>query len=170
MEAMGKVDYVTCEVPLGYKCGKCGVSGVKLWRDYQTFLEHQRLLCSDCAVKDQEEDYVVGADGKHADYVTDGDGKRTHCGRSDQIAWLVPAVPTEEGDTFWGYTSAPQPGCDWWGRLPTRLVLNGKWFSCKNCSYERFVAEDEKPVCFGGCGMPMKRGKLSNDNHGRTQR
>ena len=38
--------------------------------------------------------------------------------QTDQIGWRVPAVPTEENDTYWGYTSVPQPGCDWWANLP----------------------------------------------------
>ena len=49
-----------------------------------------------------------------------GDGFAT-----DQIGWLVPAVPSEEGDTFWGYMSVPQAGCDWWDRLPTRWEKTG---------------------------------------------
>jgi hypothetical protein len=24
-------------------------------------------------------------------------------GRCDQIGWMIPAVPTEENNTFWGY-------------------------------------------------------------------
>ncbi len=39
----------------------------------------------------------------------------------DQIGWLVPAVPTKEGDTYWGYTSVPQAGVKWWERLPINL-------------------------------------------------
>jgi len=39
--------------------------------------------------------------------------------RTDQIGWRVPAVPTEDGKSYWGYTSVPQPGCDWWSNLPT---------------------------------------------------
>lgn len=40
--------------------------------------------------------------------------------RTDQIGWRVPAVPTEENDTYWGYSSVPQAGLSWWERLPTR--------------------------------------------------
>ena len=103
-----------------YKCGDCGVEGVKLWREYQTFLDHQVLRCADCAVKNQAQPGVsstitaktkVGEDGKHEGRYGD---------RSDQIGWLVPAVPTEDG-SFWGYTSVPQSGIEWWEALPTRV-------------------------------------------------
>ena len=82
-----------------YECGECGASGVKLWRQYQTFLDHQELFCQVCAEADQGK---LLADG----YST------------DQIGWLVPAVPTAEGDTFWGYTSVPEDRCIWWRALP----------------------------------------------------
>ena len=71
------------------------------------------LVCCDCAGKSQGEDVsTIDAGG----YIH---GERGKC---DQIGWRVPAVPTEEGDTFWGYTSVPQAGCDWWRSLPTRTV------------------------------------------------
>lgn len=94
-------------VPAGYKCGECNVFGVKLWRDYQTFLDHQSLRCMKCACEEQEKDYPIDLE------------------RSDQIGWRIPAVPTEEGDTYWGYTSVPQPGCDWWDNLPETCEPSG---------------------------------------------
>jgi hypothetical protein len=105
----GPTDYTSAAMPPAYRCGTCGDTGVKLWRRYQTFLDHQDLLCGDCAAKDQGEE-PPGADGKI----------ETDCGRSDAIGWMVPAVPTESGETFWGYTSVPQAGVEWWHRLPTR--------------------------------------------------
>lgn len=43
-------------------------------------------------------------------------------GTTDQIRWLVPAVPVEnEPESFWGYTSVPQEGVVWWVNLPLRL-------------------------------------------------
>jgi hypothetical protein len=92
-----------------YVCSGCGASGVKLWRQYQTMADYLRLLCKDCAEKDQEE-------------------KLTE--ESDSLGWLVPAVPTElpnadgdipEGETFWGYTSVPGWGCKWWWELPPEI-------------------------------------------------
>ncbi|HOI96943.1 MAG TPA: hypothetical protein PLA19_00355 [Candidatus Pacearchaeota archaeon] len=48
-------------------------------------------------------------------------GKMMKKGEGDQIGWLIPAVPAEGNDTYWGYTSVPQAGCNWWDKLPTRL-------------------------------------------------
>jgi len=99
----------TQQTPSGYVCSACEARGVKLWRQYQTFAEHIELLCAECALKDQKKTGPI-----------DDDGKRESNGmRSDQIGWLVPAVPTEDGGTFWGYTSVPESGVRWWRRLPT---------------------------------------------------
>jgi len=93
-------------IPEGYICGKCGAKGCRLWRPYQTFLDGITLLCANCAEKDQKKELELEVD---RDYIT-----------CDQIGWFVPAVPTEEGDTYWGYTSVPRGGCDWWDSLPIR--------------------------------------------------
>jgi hypothetical protein len=105
------VNYSKNETPPNYKCGKCGATGCKLWRDYQTFLEHQSLLCVKCAGQEQEK--VV--------YDIDDAGKISleRMWRTDQIGWMVPAVPTEENDAYWGYSSIPQAGCEWWYHLPS---------------------------------------------------
>lgn len=105
-------DYASGKTHPEYQCYRCGASGCKLWRDYQTFLNHQELLCVDCACAAQEKD---AASVNEAGRLVDGRG--IHC---DQIGWLVPAVPTEDGSTLWGYTSVPQAGCDWWYGLPLR--------------------------------------------------
>lgn len=103
--------YLNGRVPVDYKCLKCGATSCKLWRDYNTFLEHQRLLCATCAGADQRKDVTsIDADGKIP---------LEHNWRTDQIGWMVPAVPTEECDTYWGYTSVPQAGCEWWRKLPS---------------------------------------------------
>jgi hypothetical protein len=78
---------------------------VKLWREYNTFLNHQSFYCRACAIKNQKK--------------TPKDLERLEASRCDQIGWLVPAVPTREGDTFWGYSSVPQGLCNWWHSLPT---------------------------------------------------
>lgn len=98
--------------PADYKCSKCGACKCKLWRQYQTFANHIELLCVDCAGKDQDKD-VSDLDEKGRRL--DGD-----FGRIDQIGWLVPAVPTEDGTTYWGYCSVPPDGCEWWHGLPNR--------------------------------------------------
>lgn len=77
-----------------YVCADCGASGVRLWREYQTFLEHQVLRCRACAEK--------------------------HAGKTmigDQIGWMVLAVPAP-GNTYWGYTSVPAEDVAWWKSLP----------------------------------------------------
>lgn len=106
------VDYSKIETPSSYRCTCCGVGGVKLWREYQTFLEHQKLYCATCAGEAQKEDVSdIDAAGLRSCEIG--------AGRTDQIGWLIPAVPTENNDTFWGYTSVPQAGVEWWKRLPT---------------------------------------------------
>lgn len=109
-------------IPEGYRCGVCNKTGVKLWREYQTFLDHQSLSCADCAMKRAEKNnsgcrYVgpVSAKGTlKVEYTKHG-----HSHETDTIGWLVPAVPTEDGGTFWGYTSVPREGVDWWRQIPS---------------------------------------------------
>lgn len=120
-EKMG-VDYSKAVTPPDYKCSGCSATNCKLWRQYQTFASHIELFCANCAIKDQSEPGAssLGKKKKKIKIDTDGTYKdeefRMKC---DQIGWLVPAVPTEEGDTYWGYTSIPQAGCDWWTRIPS---------------------------------------------------
>ncbi len=110
MKDFGDVDYLKVETPPGYKCSKCGATGCKLWCYYQAFLEHQDLVCAKCAAEEEEEDIrLIDKHGMHEGI----------CGPTDQIGNRIPAVPTEGGDTFWGYTSIPEPGCIWWRSLPT---------------------------------------------------
>jgi hypothetical protein len=97
-----------------YKCSKCGAKNCKLWREYQTFANQTELMCAPCAAKDQKKDISsIDVDGMRLCEII-GHGQRT-----DQIGWMVPAVPTVEGDTFWGYTSVPDDRCEWWRKLPT---------------------------------------------------
>lgn len=107
------IDYASTQVPSGYRCQYCGAQGVKLWRDYQMLLCHIQLSCLDCSGKQQKRDVsTVDAEGRVLD--------QTVGVRSDAIGWLVPAVPTETNDNFWGYTSVPEPAVQWWRRLPSR--------------------------------------------------
>jgi hypothetical protein len=107
--------YAKSAVPSTYVCKTCKATNCKLWREYQAFLEHQQLYCCDCAAEDQGKD--ISTMTKDGTYSSDPDAPRV---KIDQIGWLIPAVPTEANDTFWGYTSVPQPGVDWWKRLPLR--------------------------------------------------
>ena len=109
------INYAKKETPPNYICCRCGAAGCKLWREYQTFLDHQTLLCAKCAGKDQKKDVsAIDAAGRYES----GD----LLGKIDQIGWYVPAVPTEQNDTYWGYTSVPEAGCTWWRNLPTHPV------------------------------------------------
>ena len=81
----------------GYACGGCGASGVRLWRDYQVYLDQSTLRCRRCC---------EAHEGKPMP------------DQGDQIGWSVPAVPTPDGSTFWGYTSVPLVAVDWWKALP----------------------------------------------------
>ncbi len=148
MTSFGTVDYSKIETPPGYKCSKCGATGVKLWRDYQTSLENQTLVCLNCACKEQgkirtptEDGASLYTDEVHHWYRTatmkTGFWKgydpakgapstavetKSEKERTDQIGWRIPAVPTEDGHSFWGYTSVPQSGCNWWYKLPYSLA------------------------------------------------
>jgi len=94
--------YLENKTPEGYKCGKCGAFGVQLFRKYQTFLDQQELFCRECAMVDQDKNIDQSSSFKHA------------------IGWLVAAVPTEYGETFWGFTSVPDDGVAWWDNLPVK--------------------------------------------------
>lgn len=92
-----------------YACGTCGAHGVKLWREYQSFSTPTKLFCAPCALKDQTLEGPV-----------DKEGRRPHGGAfTDQIGWLVPAVPCVMYGGFYGYSSVPDSGVEWWRGLPT---------------------------------------------------
>lgn len=107
--------YTNPAIPAGYKCGTCGATGCKLWREYQTCADYQTLECCDCASKSQSTAIDdIGPDGRYTSDITHS--------KVDAIGWRVPAVPTEDGETYWGYSSVPNAGVAWWRALPTRLV------------------------------------------------
>ena len=101
-------EYLNGTIPSDYKCGECGATSCKLWRQSQTF--SPKILCAKCAAKDQGKNINIDTEGRHSS----GTGVRT-----DQIGLYVPAIPLEDENGYWGYTSVPQPGCDWWRNLPT---------------------------------------------------
>ena len=103
MDALSPFKYED-EIPTEYRCGGCDAFGVRLYRDYQTFMAHQRLLCTACAE-------TAGSEPREVDPV-----------HPDQIGWMVAAVPTEDGSTFWGFTSVPDAGVKWWRNLPVRAM------------------------------------------------
>jgi hypothetical protein len=87
-----KIRYSEPSTPEKYKCAKCGATGCKLWREYQTV--NPQLLCAPCAAKDQDKS-IEGIDNN---------GLRPYENiRTDQIGWYVPAIPMKKtwvtGDT-----------------------------------------------------------------------
>jgi hypothetical protein len=103
------VDYSSNVTPTNYVCGECGASGVKLWREYQTFLDHQSLCCVVCSGREQKKDI---------NSINSGGFTLQEYGKTDQLGWRIPAIPTESNDAYWGYTSVPTEGVDWWRGLP----------------------------------------------------
>ena len=61
--SIGPVDYTNNAIPEGYKCTKCGKTNCKLWRQYQTFADHIKLLCGKHALRDQKEEGPIDAEG-----------------------------------------------------------------------------------------------------------
>lgn len=108
----GRVDYSVPTTPAGYRCAGCGAAGCKLWRDYAVFLEGVTLRCGACALREQGLSGSIDQQGQRADPLIGGR-------LTDAIGWRVPAVLTEAGDTFWGYTSVPVAAVAWWRSLPT---------------------------------------------------
>ena len=107
------VDHSSSVLPPAYHCHTCKAHGCKLWREYQTCADYTILQCAECAAKDHEKNI--------SDMDKDGRYTGKYGIKGDQIGWMIPAIPTVEGDTFWGYTSVPQAGCNWWYRLPNKV-------------------------------------------------
>jgi ribosomal protein S27AE len=100
-----------------YRCSKCGYSEGKLWRQSEHFLTNIRLLCGKCGKRNQQS----RIDKSREFYATHGISPTGYLyDHGDQLGDLLPAVPTPDG-SFWGYTSVPQEGCEWWKALPCNL-------------------------------------------------
>lgn len=97
--------YESHGVPADYVCGECGAKGCKLWRQYQS--TNLDLRCCVCAEAQQNKPYNVD---------------------NYDIGWYVPAVPTAEGHGYWGYTSVPDEGVEWWKKLPMTPLV--RQFAC----------------------------------------
>jgi hypothetical protein len=109
-------DYSLPHAPPQYRCCKCNAHGCKLWRYSATSCIE--LHCCLCIGKE-----------KHIDVSSINDNGMVRVNdrtigiyRTDQIGGYVPAVPDEDGESFWGYTSVPDAGVNWWRRLPSRPV------------------------------------------------
>ncbi len=103
-----------------YVCSSCKCSGLKLWRDYNTFLSHCELKCATCATPAQIAYETKNYTDENRDYLGALDPDGLFMFRNgDQLGGLVPAIPTPDGETFWGYTSVPNEDILWWYALPT---------------------------------------------------
>lgn len=100
-------------VEIPYVCSECAAHGVKLWRQYQTFLSHITLKCRECSEIEQAP--TLERHGR----LLEGRGE------SLEIGWRVPALPDDTG-TFWGYCSAPKERWDWWKALPEKNIWKKK--------------------------------------------
>lgn len=100
-----------------YRCSACGIEQCKLWRQYMTAASAVDLLCASCALNDQKIEGVPDINGRRIDSL----GEIT-C----MIGDLVPAIPCEDRDTFWGYAYAPAHGWQWWRALPTVVISQTK--------------------------------------------
>ena len=98
----------TADGVIVYKCGGCGASDIRLWRRWNTFVSAQSLTCKLCS--EIEQGVELGE-------------------RGDEIGNRIPAVPTEEGDTFWGYSSVPDDAVKWWIHLPESQSIESKIYS-----------------------------------------
>lgn len=103
------VNYQKGIVPEDYKCDKCKCHGVKLWRENVGVASLTKLLCAECAEKSEKK----------------GRGKNWQSsfklGEGYQIGYLLPAVPVEGQNTYWGITSGPKTSWKWWHNLPVKI-------------------------------------------------
>lgn len=112
------MQYSKSTAPKRYICGNCGVGGVKLWRTLAfcaSQVELRCVKCMDCGEVDSEGYFL-------------GDFKTDQC-TMKKLGSMLPAVPTEEEDTYWGYTSVPPDGVKWWRRLPNNRA-NALSYKC----------------------------------------
>lgn len=96
-----------------YRCMQCGVDGVKLWRNYNSGNTRHELHCAACALQDQKAILPELATVK-----TDGTMELPNGTSTNRIGQLVPAIPTEEGSTFWGLRGITARAKRWWESLP----------------------------------------------------
>ncbi len=115
--------------PPDYKCSKCAVHGVKMWRQPNTYADEVHLLCASCAlVAEGKQGPLPDASGRSVMcQFKDAETGKDEVYKTDQIGWLVPAVPSITNNSghiysYWGYTSVPQEECMWWAALPLTMT------------------------------------------------
>jgi hypothetical protein len=105
--------YSSTDVPDNYMCDKCGLIGVKLWRDLvccATQVDLRCAMCLDAGPVDAEGYFIEKFHGMRIDQCT-----------TEELGDMLPAVPTEDESTYWGYTSVPAKGVMWWRNLPNTI-------------------------------------------------
>lgn len=98
-----------------YKCGMCGATGCKLWREYGTMRVY--LACAPCAAKVGKRD-ISSIDENGMRLMPEYSWARPD-ERTDQIGWYVPAIPADDDGSMWGATSTPMDAYKRWQELPT---------------------------------------------------
>jgi hypothetical protein len=98
-----------------YFCMDCGRKNCKLWRiGACSCIE---LRCARCGWEYTKEVIPSLSSGELP--VLDVKGMhRSKWEYTDKLGHLVPAVPTPDGEEWWGYTSVPEEGVRWWQSLP----------------------------------------------------
>ena len=113
------------KVPSDYRCSKCGLHGVKLWRNSHVFLDSVNVMCATCALANEGCPGPMDAQGRReVRYFVDAKTGAPFTETTDQIGTMVPAVPVVHRgaiETYWGYSSVPKVDVDWWVALPTKL-------------------------------------------------
>lgn len=121
-----------------YVCSKCGATGVKLWRQYNVCVSAQELLCVECLAKEAKIDISkIDSDGRYEDPTIE---RKTH-----SVGWHVPAILTDDEESFWGYTSVPANGCYWWKKLPLTktepgLLFEKKWIVTQYFGLDKYFS------------------------------
>jgi hypothetical protein len=101
---MGPIDYASPTPPPQYHCSKCGVHGVKLWRE--TFAI-SRFFAGPVRARSNPCPGTLILSRRSASGACARDAKRIYT--------------TDDGSSYWGYSSAPIRGVTWWCRLRLRL-------------------------------------------------
>lgn len=116
------IDFVANLLRRKPKCQACKRSGVKLWREYNTFLDAQSFECGPCALKSALKgsncSYKGPVDEQGRVTVSYPSHPEIPPEKTYAIGWRVPAIPDGEG-SYWGYTSAPTEAIQKWISLPT---------------------------------------------------
>lgn len=101
-----------------YKCDNCKGSNLKLWREYNTFADHTKLLCASCLEKKN-----VDKNGQHLETEYPSLGPiMTYVISHEKLGLMVPAIavhPFRKSQSFWGYTSVPDEDIKSWQKLST---------------------------------------------------